>query len=779
MGLNTSITRKDTEDALPDLESNLEFKGLDGTIAIHRDEFGIPHIQAESIDDAFFAQGFVHGQDRLWQMEFDRRRASGRWSEVAGKTGLIFDKFARRVGIARSAKHHLDQLNGETRAMLNAYSRGVNAFIESTSSLPIEYTIVGIEPEPWEAWHTVAVYNVRHILMGTGLSKLLRARSLHFVGPEFASKLRAESQGDEVLIVPPGEEYRASLADLSVFDPGNDAISRLAEFDAGSNNWVVHGDRTETGKPLVAGDSHRALDVPNVYYQMHLACPEFDVIGFSFLGVPGFPHFAHNAHVAWAITHAGADYQDLFVERFDPNDPGRYRFQDEWRSASRSVEKIDVMDGETEEVEIVETHHGPIVFGDPSSGAAIAYRYTATSEPNPGLQCFVPMLRARSVDEYDEAMRDWVEPGNNLVMADTDGNIAYLTRGKIPIRSEANFWLPVPGWTGEHEWQGMIPFEELPRSKNPDTGFIATANNRIVDDDYPNRIAIDFAPPSRAQRIIANLEHMTDATVDDMATVHADRISIPSAIFRGRLAKLSFESPLEQDAQRLVIAWNGLMSPDQSEPAIYIATRQHLTKRVAGLPVFERYLHNPFAAEEPPLVGPNGLLWFLTPGLLANDDPIVLPDDVTWDDLVHQAFRDAIAELREELGPDLDTWKWGDLHRTHPQHPLAIANPELAESLNPPSVSAGGDGDTPQAAAIYPTVNYRVAGTSVTRYIFDVADWDNSRWIVPLGSSGHPASPHWADQAERWSKVEYVPMRYSWDLVKENAVTTQTLSPGS
>lgn len=778
MSLKNSVQQRDLEAALPDTESGFSIDGLEEAVEIYRDEYGIPHIKAASVHDAFFAQGFVHAQDRLWHMEFDRRRAAGRWAEVAGRSGVLLDTLARRAGLASSAQTDYASVNDETRAMFDAYAAGVNAFINTTSSLPVEYEITGITPEPWEPWQSMAVFKVRHILMGTSMAKLLRARVFKAVGPEFAAKLRAESLGDEVLVVPPGAEYVSALNDLSELDAGDDALSQLAELDSGSNNWAVHGSRSASGKPILAGDSHRALDVPNVYYQNHLACPEFNVIGYSFAGLPGFPHFGHSEQVAWCITHAGADYQDLYVERFDPENPAQYEYQGGWREAERRTEQLQVRGEQPVDVDITVTHHGPVVIGDPASGHAISMRYTATDEPNTGFQCLLPMLRAADVDEFDEAMRDWVDPGNNLIYGDVHGNCCYLTRGKVPIRTRANFWLPVPGWTGEHEWQGMIPFEELPRLRNPDTGYIATANNRIVGDNYPYDIAIDYAPPSRAQRIIARLSALQNATADDMQPVHADRLSLPSRIFIENLEGIQPDSKFSAQALDILKQWDRIMAPDSTGAAVYMAMRNELTRMVLNLPVFEPVRNSPYRHQEPPTRTIAGLLWFIVPGLIRENDTSILPEGESWSSVLAQALSRATAWLAEEIGSDPDAWQWGRIHRTAPVHPLAAVEPQLGDRLNPPFVSVGGDSDTPQAAAINPAVNYNVAGTSVTRYIFDTDDWNNSRWIVPLGSSGHPGSPHFADQVDHWANVEYIPMLYDWGVIAKRAETHQRLEPG-
>jgi penicillin G amidase len=460
-----SITLDDLRGAVPDFNGRLRVKGLDGPVEIVRDTIGVPHVRAQSAHDAFFAQGYVHAQDRLWQMESGRRGAYGRWAEYVGRTGIAQDTLMRRLRLGASARTDYQSFNDETRAMLDSYALGVNAFIESTPVLPVEYRLVGGTPERWQLWDSCALYKFKHAMMGSWAQKLGRAHQLRTIGAEALMKLRAGTSEPTPVITSSDIDYRSMLDGGGAQMLIDEAMTELWTSDAGSNNWAVHGSRTESGKPLLAGDPHRLLDVPNVYYQNHLSCPEFDVIGFSFAGVPGFPHFGHNARVAWCITHVGADAQDLFIERFAPDDPTRYEYQGEWLPAERMMETIHVRDADPVDVTITVTHHGPVIVGDPANGYAVAIRYVATATPDSTLETILPALRAQSVADVDDAMRGWGDPCNNLVMADVDGAIGYLTRGRLPIRSQANAWLPVPGWSGAHEWQGEIPFDELPRAR--------------------------------------------------------------------------------------------------------------------------------------------------------------------------------------------------------------------------------------------------------------------------------------------------------------------------
>ena len=770
--------KEDLKSALPDTLKTFHLKGVDASIEIYRDNYGIPHVKAQSVHDAFFGQAFASAQDRLWHMDYDRHRAYGRWAEYAGESAVEEDRTMRRFQIGPTVKSDYEAVNKDTRDMLDSYAAGVNAFIENTDSLPIEYGIVGGKPETWQPWDCLAVFKVRHILMGTFEAKLWRARLVNALGPEKVADLLRGYQPGHLLIIPPGVEYGGPIADgLKELSEGAEIINRLGEIDAGSNSWVIAGNRTSSGKPLLAGDSHRGLDTPNVYYQNHISCAQFDVIGLSFPGCPGFPHFGHNAHVSWCITHAMADYQDLYIERFKEDDPKFYEFKGEWKEAEISHEIIKVRNGEQIELDVTMTHHGPVVSGDPSSGYALAFKYTSTSEANLGFESFFKMLKSTSLNEIDESMRGWVDPCNNFLYTDVHGDFGYLNRGKVPIRSMANAWLPVPGWTGEHEWEGFIPFEELVRSRNPSKGYIVTANNRIVGDDYPYYIALDYVPEFRARRINDRLKEIDKATVEDMASVHAERVSIPGRTFARLISGIDPVDELSAQAIERLSKWDGDMDRDAVAPTIYSAFRMMLNRTVV-----ENLLGSDLAEEAltgsgrgaPRQVGNLGAR--LVTMAVHNDTSLLSPGE-DWASTMAQALADGVTYLRERLGEDVDSWNWGRIHFTKPQHPLSASFPELASLLDPPSVSMGGDGDTPQAASYSLEDPFVMVGMSVVRYVFDAGDWNNSAWTVPLGASGHPGSPHYADQATIWSEVRLVPMLYDWEGIVSRAESHQELNP--
>jgi len=765
--------------------SELRVTGIVAPVEILRDPEGIPHVRAASPRDAFFGQGYVHAQDRLFQMEYDRRRAYGRWAAVVGPTGVEMDRIARRFRLESSVRLDWDHASSDTRAMLLAFAAGVNAFIESATDWGVEFTITGMRPEPWQPWDSMAVFKVRHLDMGTWKAKLWRARLLRHLGPERAADLTRPPQRHPLLIVPPATGYRGAWPDgLEEMERLTAPLRLVPDALQGSNSWALSGHRTATGRPLVAGDPHRALDVPNVYYQNHLACSDWDAIGLSFPGVPGLPHFGHNARVAWCVTHGMADYQDLFIERFEAGNPGRYHFQGEWREADVRRETIEVRGDAPIEIETVATHHGPVVIGEPGGGHAIACAYSAIRGPNSTFDSFVPMLRAESADELEQAMRPWVEPVNNLVFADVDGRIGYRARGQLPIRSMANAWVAVPGWTGDHEWRGMVPFDEMPAFRDPETGFIVTANSRVAGADHAHHIGLDYVPDFRTRRLVARLEPLEKATASDMAAIHADRVSLAARELLDAVGQLQLlespgphrDDPLWRAALARLFAWDQVMDKDRVEPTIYAAFRERLVRDLMT-PILGPLASEAFASVPTGGVAHMARLKVRLPDMIREGDRSLLLPNADWRTVVARALGNALVELRAALGDDINAWQWARLHVTRLQHPLAAVFPSLAATLDPPSIAAHGDGETVNAASFLPGAGYHVNVTSVARYVFDLGDWEASGWVVPCGTSGHPGQRHWADQLPAWAECRLLPMRYDWAGIRAAAESMQTLRP--
>lgn len=779
------ITRKDLASALPDMTSPFRVEGLQAPIELFRDVYGIPHVKARNQHDAFFGQGFATAQDRLWQMDYLRRWGYGRWAEFAGKSGLDQDKLMRKFQIEAGVKADYRALERETKEMLAAYAAGVNAFIASTSALPVEYAIVGGGPEPWQPWDCLGVYKARHVIMGALDSKRWRARMVNLLGAKRTAQIIGSFPPDRQLVVAPDAKYEGTVLEgLKEMSKGAAAIAWLDEAPTGSNNWALSGSRTATSKPLLAADPHRPASTPNVYYQNHVACPDFDAIGMSFPGCPGFTHYGHNAHVAWTVTNAEMDYQDLYIEKFKKDNPSKYLYRGEWRSADVRSETIKVRGDRPVKVTLTATRHGPIVAGDPAMGHGLAFKYTANTGPDRGADCFLKMLKATSVEEMDESARGWVNPGNNLVFADTSGNIAYLDRSKVPIRSIHNAWLPVPGWTGTHEWKGYVPFDELPRARNPEAGYLATANNRIVGNDYPHYLALEYAPEWRVRRVTARIRALRKkATVKDMASIQSDRTSIPAQQYQKLLAKVE---PLDKPSARalgILARWDCSMDKDHVAPTIYAAFRNRLNWVVAG-EVLKSGIRR--AGGRRSLTQRDArdvklrLAAFLSVPIMESarrNDVSLLPKGRSWQSTLAAALSEAMAGLAETLGKNMDRWQWGNVHRLESPHMLSSAFPDLAPLLDPPLVSMGGDGDTPQQGYYVADRPFTMKALQVARMVFDLSDWDKSGWVVPQGSSGHPGSPHYIDQTGPWSNLQLIPMLYSWQRVIAEATHHQTLGP--
>jgi penicillin amidase len=764
------VTPETLRAALPPTGGTLRLPGLGDAVEVLRDPEGVPHIRARGQRDAFFAQGFVHAQDRLFQMELNLRRALGRSAEWLGAPAFAMDALCRRLGMEAACRRDYAALGAEAREMLEGYAAGVNAFLDSGAPLPVEYGLLQATPLRWEAWQPIAVMRRLGLLMGSVWFKLWRAAALPRIGAEQAVKLRYEDGGIDLLCIPPGIEAARWSATLAELAPSITALLQGAEADAtggGSNNWALSAARSATGRPFLAGDPHRLLEIPNMYAQGHLACDAFDAIGLTVPGVPGFPHFAHNGSVAYCVTHAFVDIHDLFIERFNA-DATQTRFRDAWLPVTRRREAVAIRGAAPREVEVVETAHGPIVAGDPASGQAIALRSVQFAETDLSFDCLPRMLRATDVPSLYEATRGWGLIDHNLVAGDTGGRIGHLVRAMVPRRPRSNGWLPVPGWTGEHEWDGWIPFEAMPRQIDPSDGVIVTANNRVVADDGPDYFCTDCHPPNRARRILELLSQPAPDAAAQSAAIHGDTLTVNGLLLRDRVAGLAVTGDAATLRDRLA-GWDGRMAAGSLAASGYIALRLALTRILAERSGLGALGGDPLLAVAPGIV-PLNQLWWTLPALLRADDASFL-NGWSWDQALSAALDAAAAD-------PLAGQPWGAAHRPHLAHPLSALFPEAAPMLDPVALPIGGDGDTVFANGLLPSGGARATYGALSRYAFDVGAWENSRWAVFHGASGHPGSPHYADQHQAWAEARMVPMRYGWEGIAASASATQRLVPG-
>jgi penicillin amidase len=711
--------------------------------------------------------GYACAQDRLFQMDYDRRRACGRWAEIAGPPALGADMLARRLGLAAAAQLDVAVMSPQVRAMFEAYADGVNlAIAEGAAPLPGRYPV-----EPWQAWHSVAAFLVRHVQMGQWQAKLANAVLLERAGAGTLEQLESRPVAGMAVTVPPGERLTARVPDLldEALTDIEGHLGFLAEVEPGSNAWAVSGRRTAHGGAVICNDSHRALDTPNVYWQSRVSCHEFDVTGATFPGLPGFPHFGFNGAVAWAITHGDADTQDLYLERFDGT---RYRTPDGWREAEVRHERIVVRGRSAVTVPVWATRHGPVVHGHPEDGLALALKWTGTHRPNRGFECLLPMLTARTAAEMAGAQDGWVDPVNNLVCADTGGRIAYQCRGELPVRSsDAARRLPVPGWSDACEWTGTVPFAELPRTVDPEAGFVMTANNAITDADQPY-ISYTFSQPWRAERLRsllteAVLPTTAAPTVAWLAGMQADTVSLKARGWGALLAGLGpFENEDAEAARCLLSGFDGDLAAGSAAALLFACFLRALAEALYR-----------------PLLGAKTWAWLasgsLAPTLsmirrwLGNDTWQLLggpvpegTDNAASRARVLSALPEALAAgwaaAVEAGGPDPGQWRWGDQHRAVRLHPLSGAGVpvELSPDSSPHSAAMGGDADTIQAAgyAWQAGSPFTVTSLSVYRQVVDLADPGSASFVIPGGASGDPDSAHYGDQFGHWAAHQRIPM---------------------
>ena len=498
--------------SLPSYEGVETVPGLDAPVEIVRDAHAIPHIYAQSPEDGAFAMGYVHAQDRLWQLEMQRRTGQARLSEVVGEAAVETDRFLRTLGLYRVAERNFERLDSDVRAFYEAYAAGVNAWLATRSGLlPLEFQLLGHEPEPWRpadslVWLKMMAWD----LSDNYRDELMRARLADRMDRAQLQDLWAQHPDDP----PPGPH-----AGAPAFQPAGIDFAALGEAapaerasGLGSNAWVVAGQRTESGMPLLANDPHLGLEVPSVWYLAHISVPEFEIVGATLPGVP-VPVLGRNRNLAWGFTNAGSDVQDLFIERIDPEDPARYLTPEGSLPFTVRTETIQVRGGDPVELTIRETRHGPVISDllDEDAefleaGHVLAFSWTALDEDDLSAQAVVRATTAADGEGFVEALRDLAVPQQNIVFADRDGNIGYVVPGRVPVRASGQGHMPVPGWTGAHDWVDRVPYEALPRASNPASGRIVTANNRMVPPDYPHYLTDDWTAPYRAQRIEALLD---------------------------------------------------------------------------------------------------------------------------------------------------------------------------------------------------------------------------------------------------------------------------------
>ncbi|MBO6825732.1 MAG: penicillin acylase family protein [Sneathiella sp.] len=771
--------------SLPTLDGAVQVTGLKREVVIIRDEHAIPHIEAKDLNDASFALGYVHAQDRLWQMEMNRRIGAGRLSEILGKAALSKDVFLRTLGVYKAAERTYEQLDEDSKSLLQAYADGVNAFLEGRAgALPPEFLILGVEPEPWTVTDSIVWTKMMAWDLGKNWGiELERLRLLQKLTPEQLAEIMPAYPGETEIPLPEFDGiYKQTMkAADRLFAMAPEPLPE----GAGSNNWVVSGDLTNTGKPLLANDPHLGLAAPALWYFAHIKTPEISSIGATLPGVPAVI-LGRNEHIAWGFTNTGPDTQDLYIEKINPDDPAQYQTPDGWQTFETREEVIPIKGEEAHTITVRSTRHGPILSdaleGSETylnDGYALAFAWTTLQDGDLTVSAIESMMSAKNWDEFKGAIRDFTSPQQNMVYADVDGNIGYYAPGRVPIRSPENTALgriPVPGWDAKYDWQGFVPFEELPQYFNPIKGFHYTANEKIVPDDYPHMITRDWSLPYRAKRISDRLEQEETHSVQTFIDLQSDVQSLMAVEFLEILLTTKPANDRDRQALTLLSIWDGSMTKDGPTPLIFNGWMRELYKSIYADELGD--LFNSYWRPRPD---------FAARVLRGEDQMQKWCDDVTTDGIencgqvLQSSLTRALDDLTVRYGDEMLSWNWGDAHFAHSDHTPFTQVKALAWLFDVKEPSMGDTytvnvGRNRLKDEKQPFANTHAASL---RAIYDFSDLNNSLFIHSTGQSGNILSPFYDDMAADWANMQYRPMTTDHETYAVNAIGTLILKPAS
>ncbi|MCD5322436.1 MULTISPECIES: penicillin acylase family protein [Pontibacillus] len=730
--------------SLPQTEGSISVPGLKDTVYVTRDKSGVPHIEANNTQDLFMAQGYVQAQDRLFQMDMARRQASGRLSEVAGEDALNQDKYFRTLGLRRAAEKSYQAYTEEAKQVMEWYAEGVNAYIEQAKNekaLPIEFTLLGGAPELWTPIDSLTIGKY----MAFDLGGHWERQAFHY----YLLQHYPEDQALELFSTYPEKAPTIIKSDeLDIASSFEGAV--IPHAFNGSNNWVVSGERTASGSPLLADDPHLGLATPSIWLQMVLDSPEYQVSGVIFAGIPGII-LGHNQDIAWGVTNTGPDVQQLYLEKRNPKDENEFLYEGKYEKATIYKETIDIKDKDSIQYKVVETRHGPIIseFAEESGkDTVLSLRWTAL-DSSTELEAILLMNKASNWGEFEKGLEKFLVPAQNFVFASKDGTIAYKANGKIPIYKEGeDALLPLEGWEKENDWNGFIPFDELPTVINPDKGFIATANNKVIGEEYPYHLSNNWAQPYRYKRIEEVLEKTKNATAEDMKKLQMDQMNLQAKEFVPMFMEYMNTDNLstrEKEAVERLQAWDFVDDAKQSQPLLFHTWMKTLTDR----------LYEDLPESMDPLFKGKGQT---TDELLRKAHK---GKNVKWVEeqggmevLVQETFQETVRSLTEQYGEKIDEWEWGHYHQVAFKHPLSSISflDRFFNSEDP--IPVGGSRVTVMAASYNEETGIVNHGAS-WRFVLDGSDFTKGSHIVGPGQSGHFRSPWYHDQREDWVKGDY------------------------
>ena len=722
--------------SLPMTDGTLALPGLSEPVTIARDQSGVPTIKAQNDADAAFALGLVHAQDRLFQMDLMRRFASGRLAEWFGVRAVDSDRSMRVLGLYRAAEAQYALLSPPLKAVFDAYAAGVNAFLATRRGAPPpEYVLLSVRPDAWTPADSLVWGKIMDLqLTGNYRMELLRQRLAQHLKPEEMAVLFPAYRDDAPVV----------LGQIDADLPG------VPPQQAASNEWVVDGKHSVSGKPLLANDTHLGFATPGVWYLARIETPDDTLAGVTSPGEP-MVILGHNNHIAWGFTTTGGDVEDLFIEKADPTDPTKYLTPDGPASFETRNETIKVRSGDPVSVTIRATRHGPIVSNPAAEGDALALSATWLQGDDRTPDALWGMTHAHDWDGFRGALRQAVAPEQNIVYADIDGNIGFFAPAQIPMRAAGNGFAPVPGWTGDHDWTGFVPFDAMPVGFNPPSGRFFAANNKIVPDSYPYFITHDWELPLRAERIGQLLDATPMQSPETSAAMQRDTVSLMARRLLPLMLAATPGAPRAQEAMRLLKGWDGKMDRDRVEPLLFTAWLREFNRQVIADKLgaqFESY-------------------WSLHPDVIESiltahrdwcDDRDTPSLTETCEQQLGAALDRALGELDTRYGSDMSRWKWGEAHRASFRHPIWPNIPVLGNWLALTIPDDGGydtidnastqisDESQPFAAIHGPTM----------RMVVDMAMPDAARFMVTPGQSGNVLSPHYADLMSGWRDVTYV-----------------------
>jgi penicillin amidase len=804
--------------SFPQTNGELQVPGLQAPVDVYRDAYGVPHIYASNSHDLFFAQGYVHAQDRFWQMDFWRHIGSGRLAEMFGDSQVETDQVLRTLGFARVAQEELDSFDATSRAILDSYTAGVNAYLAERggADLSLEYLVLkainaDYQIEPWQPLHSITWGKVMAWDLGGNMdAEIEKTALLKDLTPQQVADLVPPYPQDKPVIVPGfhisgklGGRETALNGGLDNLSPALKDLRRKVNLldrvlgpggvGIGSNSWAVSGELTETGMPFLANDPHLGAQMPAIWYEVGLHCTQrgeecpYQVTGFSFAGVPGVI-IGHNDDISWGFTNTGPDVQDLYIEKINPENPNQYEVNEVWVDMDIVEETIRVAGGDEVPLTVRYTRHGPLIsdttyLGEDFAGSvgvgmpgdfAVALRWTAL-EPNHLFRAIWRFNRAENWEDFREGAQEFVAPAQNLLYADVNGNIGYQMPGHIPIRANGDGSLPVPGWTDEYEWLGYIPFEELPHSYNPTQGYIVTANHSVVDGSYPYLIATVFAHGHRAERLVDMIENAPGPIdIPYIETMQGDNKDLNAET----LVPILLQVPvgIENEVYRqLLEGWDYQAHMDSPAAALF----EVFWKNLLAL-TFQEHLPEDYQAG-------GSSRWFEVVANLVEqpdspwwDIPSTTPVE-TRDFVFSMAFAAAVDELKDTFGDDPEGWSWGDLHT------LTLVNQSLGNSgigvidalFNRGAFRTSGGSAIVNATGWDASEEqpYIVRSLPSMRMIVDLGYLSNSQTIHTTGQSGHAYHDHYVDMTDPWRMIEYHPMLWEVDEVEVGAEGVLRLVP--